>query len=87
LDGATDGLDHPLEVIGGHTTGTKDVTVGKVLRGKVADGELGQHDLGSGSDDGLKLAVDDRPLGIDDGLVFLGVVPRKVLATVRSRYV
>ena len=45
--------------------------VGKVLRGDVTDGQLGQHDLGAALMDHLQLVVEDRPLGVNHRLVLL----------------
>lgn len=71
LDRASDGLDDTLEVVGSDATGTEDVSVGEVLSCEVTDRELGEDDLGARGNDGLKLLVDDGPLGIDNGLVLL----------------
>ena len=73
LDSSTDGLDHSLQVVVCHPSGTKDVPVGKVLSGQVADGETREDDFGAGLDDGVEFPVDDLPLGVDDGLVFLSI--------------
>lgn len=69
LDGGAGGLDDAVHVLGGDAAGAEDVAVGEVLGGEVADGLLGQDDLGAGGVQGLELLVDDLPLGVDDGLV------------------
>ena len=74
LDGAAARLHGADEVLLGDAAGAEHVAVGKVLRGDVADGELGEHNLGTGSADGVQLLVEDVPLGVDDLLVLLDVV-------------
>ena len=71
LNGTTDSLDDTLQIFVRHTTSTEDVTVGKVLRGQITDGQLGQNDIGTGGDNLLQLVVDDFPLSIDNVLVVL----------------
>ena len=71
LDRSADGLDDALKVVLRHTSRTEDVAVGKVLRREVADREAREDDLGARLGDRLELVVDDGPLGVDDGLVFL----------------
>ena len=39
------------------------------LRGYIADGELGEDNLGAGLVNALQLVVEDVPLGVDDLLV------------------
>lgn len=60
-----------LEVFLRHSSSTEEVPVGKVLRGHVADGQLGQHHLGPRLVDFLQLVVQDVPLCIHNGLVVL----------------
>mmetsp|Transcript_1025 Transcript_1025/g.3241 ORF Transcript_1025/g.3241 Transcript_1025/m.3241 type:complete len:391 (+) Transcript_1025:163-1335(+) len=49
--------------------GAKQATVGKVLGGQVADGQLGKHDVGARRHDLGQLVVDDVPLGVHHLLV------------------
>jgi len=71
LNGSSNGLNHSSKIVGSDSTSTEDVPIGEVLGGEISDGEFGKDDFGSGSDDGFELVVDDGPLGVDDGLVFL----------------
>ena len=74
LDRTAHGLSHTLEVVRSDSSSAEDIPVGKVLRRKISDGQLRQDHLGARVDNSLELAVDDRPLRIDDGLVFRHLV-------------
>lgn len=59
------GLADAREVVVRNAAGAEDITVGKVLRGQVADWQLAQHDLGARVRNAVELLVDDLPLGVD----------------------
>ena len=69
LDRAAHRLHDPLQIIRRHTSRTKDIPVSKVLRRQVANRQLRQHHLRTRLHDRLELAVDNRPLRIDNRLV------------------
>jgi hypothetical protein len=71
LDATADSLDDPAQVTSGDTASTEDVAVREPLRREIADGQLAEHNLSARLLDCLELAVDDLPLGVDDGLVVL----------------
>mmetsp|Transcript_8737 Transcript_8737/g.32936 ORF Transcript_8737/g.32936 Transcript_8737/m.32936 type:complete len:422 (-) Transcript_8737:9-1274(-) len=66
-------LCHPHHVLVCDPAGAEKIPVGKVLRGEVADGKLGQDDLGARSHASLELVINNPPLGVHDGLVLIGV--------------
>ena len=63
----------PLKILLLDSAGAEQVPVGKVLRGHVSDGQLGEHHLGAGLADLVQFVVEDVPLGIHDRLVVLEV--------------
>lgn len=71
LDGTAYGLDDSFQIVVCYSSGTEDVSVGKVLGGQITDGETRENDLGTSLDDGVQFSVNDLPFGVDDGLVFL----------------
>ena len=71
LNGSTDSLDHTHKIFIGYTTGTKDVAIGKILRGEITNGKFGKDDLGTRGNNLFKFIIDDGPFSIDNGLVVL----------------
>lgn len=69
LDGSPDGLNDPLEIVIGDTTGTKDIPIREILGREVSDRQPRQDDFGARCDDRLEFSIDDLPFGIDDRLV------------------
>lgn len=69
LDDGTGGLDDTLHILRGDTASTENVAVGKELGGEIANGKLGEDNLGASGGDGLELLVDDLPFGVDNSLV------------------
>lgn len=70
LGGGAGGLTDTFEVVGGDTARAEDVSIGKILGGEVANGELGEDDFSAGLMKSFHFVVDDLPFGIDDGLIF-----------------
>ena len=68
------GLGDGLQIPHGDAASAENVSVGEVLGGQVTDGQLGEDDLGAGLDDGVKLVVDDLPLGVNNLLEVVGVL-------------
>lgn len=66
LDGPSAGLHRPDEVLLGDAPCAEHVAVGEVLRGHVANGQLGKHHLGAARVDAGELLIQDVPFGINN---------------------
>lgn len=71
LDRAAARFHRSLEILLDHSTGAEHVSVGKVLRGHVADGQPAEHNFGAALVDLLELVVQDLPLGVHDVLILV----------------
>mmetsp|Transcript_13 Transcript_13/g.31 ORF Transcript_13/g.31 Transcript_13/m.31 type:complete len:259 (-) Transcript_13:750-1526(-) len=72
LNGSVGGLCDSLHVAIGHSAGTEQTAIGKVLGRQVSNRQFRQDNVGTALDARIELVVNDLPFGLDDRLVILG---------------
>jgi len=73
LDSTAASLGNTVQIVGRHSSSAEHVSVREVLSGQVTNGELGEHNLGTGVNDFLEFIVDDLPFSVDNLLELFGV--------------
>lgn len=63
-----------LQVVLWNSSSAEDSSVSEVLGGKISNRELGEHNLGSRVEDGIKLVVNDGPFSVNELLVVFNIL-------------